>query len=96
MSQTFQVVETFRDLQDNDRIYEPGEIYEGAQTKERLAELTTKKNKIRKVLIQEVVEEKEGAPKHVGGGTYELSNGEKVKGKEEAIKAEEALIKAGE
>ena len=30
-------------------------------------------------------------PKHIGGGYYELSNGEKVKGKDEALKAEEAL-----
>lgn len=30
-------------------------------------------------------------PKHVGGGWYELSNGEKVQGKEEAIKAQEEL-----
>ncbi|WP_340014656.1 hypothetical protein [Paenibacillus sp. FSL K6-1318] len=30
-------------------------------------------------------------PHHVGGGTYELSNGEKVKGKEEALAAESAL-----
>lgn len=37
----------------------------------------------------EVVSDK--FPKHVGGGTFELSNGEKVKGKEEAIQAEEAL-----
>ncbi|MEK3887456.1 hypothetical protein [Bacillus sp. FSL K6-3431] len=30
-------------------------------------------------------------PKHTGGGYYELSNGEKVKGKEKANEAEEAL-----
>ena len=30
-------------------------------------------------------------PKHTGGGWYELSNGEKVRGKEEAIKAEKEL-----
>jgi len=30
-------------------------------------------------------------PHHLGGGTYELSNGEKVKGKEAAIEAENAL-----
>jgi len=30
-------------------------------------------------------------PHHVGGGTYELSNGEKVKGKDEALEAEAAL-----
>lgn len=34
-------------------------------------------------------------PKHVGGGYYELSNGEKVQGKDKAIKAEQAL-KSGE
>lgn len=32
-------------------------------------------------------------PEHVGGGYYALSNGEKVKGKEAAIKAEAALKK---
>lgn len=30
-------------------------------------------------------------PKHIGGGYYELSNGEKVKGKDEAIKAQDEL-----
>lgn len=30
-------------------------------------------------------------PKHLGGGYYELSNGEKVKGKEQALEAERAL-----
>lgn len=27
-------------------------------------------------------------PEHIGGGYYELSNGEKVRGKDEALKAE--------
>lgn len=35
-------------------------------------------------------------PKHTGGGYYELSNGEKVKGKDEAAAAEEELQKSGE
>lgn len=30
-------------------------------------------------------------PKHTGGGYYELSNGEKIKGKDAAIEAEKAL-----
>lgn len=30
-------------------------------------------------------------PKHTGGGYYELSNGEKVQGKEKAIEAENEL-----
>ncbi|MEK5449567.1 hypothetical protein [Paenibacillus sp. FSL R7-0331] len=34
-------------------------------------------------------------PKHVGGGTYELSNGDRVKGKDAAEEAEGAL-KAGD
>ena len=35
-------------------------------------------------------------PKHTGGGWYDLSNGEKVKGKDEATAAEEELQKSGE
>ncbi|MGE4194717.1 MAG: hypothetical protein AB7E51_15125 [Pseudodesulfovibrio sp.] len=35
----------------------------------------------------------EAFPKHLGGGTYQLSNGEKVKGKEAAATAEAALNK---
>ncbi|WP_130807652.1 hypothetical protein [Senegalia massiliensis] len=31
-------------------------------------------------------------PKHTGGGWYELSNGEKIQGKEEALKAENELM----
>ncbi|PAF31864.1 hypothetical protein [Paenibacillus sp. 7516] len=42
-------------------------------------------------VVKEVAEEKSEFPKHVGGGTYELSNGEKVKGKDEALEAEKAL-----
>ncbi|WJE51117.1 hypothetical protein QRE66_17600 [Bacillus cereus] len=30
-------------------------------------------------------------PKHTGGGWYELSNGEKVQGKDEAVAAEQSL-----
>lgn len=35
-----------------------------------------------------ILEVEEGWPKHVGGGHYELSNGEKVKGKEDAVAAQ--------
>ena len=35
-----------------------------------------------------VDEEVKQFPKHVGGGWYELSNGERVQGKEEAIEVE--------
>lgn len=39
----------------------------------------------------EVTEDEIEFPKHVGGGYYELSNGEKIKGKDEALKAENEL-----
>jgi hypothetical protein len=41
-------------------------------------------------------ETKSEFPKHTGGGYYELSNGEKVKGKDEAAAAEKELAKEGE
>jgi hypothetical protein len=41
-------------------------------------------------------ETKSDFPKHTGGGYYELSNGEKVKGKDEAAAAEKELVKEGE
>lgn len=45
-------------------------------------------------LKQDPVEES-NYPKHTGGGWYELSNGEKIQGKDEAIAAENEL-KSGE
>lgn len=30
-------------------------------------------------------------PKHAGGGWYELSNGDKIQGKDEAVEAEQSL-----
>ncbi|MDN8590934.1 hypothetical protein Q0V21_19430 [Paenibacillus sp. 11B] len=71
-----------------------------------LAEIHPKYNKIYLAEVQEIesaagpvkdsaVKEQDDTektfPHHVGGGTYELSNGEKVKGKEEALAAESAL-----
>lgn len=54
-------------------------------------------NRIAFLLGKGFIEEKskqppqtEGDIKHVGGGYYELPNGEKVKGKEEALKAIES------
>lgn len=128
MSKEYKVLTKFRDLQDKERIYNVDDIYEGAQTAERLAELSTTNNKIGKVLIEEVKNvvqgnsddsglpdsdapentENDGSPdssdtpeasgeadsefpKHSGGGYYELSNGEKVRGQEAALEAEKAL-----
>lgn len=47
------VVHRFMDLQDNNKIYAEGDeyLYEG-KTKERIKELSTKNNKIGKILIK--------------------------------------------
>ena len=84
------VIEDFKDLQDNDYIYYKGDPFprEGAVVSdERIQELSSDKNKRKTVLIKSVEE----YPKHTGGGYYELSNGEKVQGKQKAVEAEEAL-----
>ena len=50
-----------------------------------------KKEEVKEPVREEPVsvdEEVEQFPKHVGGGWYELSNGERVQGKDEAIKEE--------
>lgn len=50
----------FKDLQDNNYIYKKGDVYprEGLEpTKERIKELSSKKNKIGEVLIKKVNEE---------------------------------------
>lgn len=52
----------FKDLKDNNHIYKKGDIYprEGLKpTKERIKELSSKKNKIGKVLIQKINNEEE-------------------------------------
>lgn len=33
----------------------------------------------------------EAKPKHIGGGWYQLSNGEKIRGRKEAVAAEKEL-----
>lgn len=51
---TYVVVHRFKDLQDNNKIYRPGDKYNHVgKLKERIAELTSKNNKIGKVLIKE-------------------------------------------
>ena len=47
-----------------------------------------KKEEVKEPVREEPVSVKEQFPKHVGGGWYELSNGERVQGKEEALKEE--------
>lgn len=52
----YRVIERFKDLQDNDRIYEVGDIYQGSKSKKRIAELSGDENKIGKALIEKVDE----------------------------------------
>jgi hypothetical protein len=91
----YKVVAKFLDLEDNKREYKVGETFprEGVEVSERrLAILSTDQNAAKKVLIEKLEEGEEAEfPKHTGGGYYELSNGEKVKGKEAAEKAENEL-----
>ncbi|EOR25013.1 hypothetical protein A499_06415 [Niallia nealsonii AAU1] len=91
----YKVVAKFLDLEDNKREYKVGETFprEGVEVSERrLAILSTDQNAAKKVLIEKLEEGEEDVfPKHTGGGYYELSNGEKVKGKEAAEKAEDEL-----
>jgi hypothetical protein len=59
----YKVIEKFKDLKDNDHIYEVDDIYPREDIKledipqKRIKELTTKKNKIGKILIEEIKEE---------------------------------------
>lgn len=88
----YRVIADFKDLEDNKYLYKVGKPFprEGIEVSERrLAILSTDQNAAKKVLIEKV--EDEVFPKHTGGGYYELSNGEKVKGKEAAEKAENEL-----
>ncbi|MGF7014247.1 hypothetical protein [Ornithinibacillus bavariensis] len=76
-----------------------------AVSKERIEELASTNNKRNEVLIKSLEDnqnppdhdenggrkENQEFPKHTGGGYFELSNGEKVQGKDAAIEAEEAL-----
>lgn len=53
------IYKAFKDLEDNGYIYRKGDIYprEGLEpTKKRIKELTSTKNKIGKVLIEEIEE----------------------------------------
>ncbi|CAK7002060.1 hypothetical protein [Tissierella sp.] len=82
-----EILESFSD-KESKAIQIKGEIVE--MTEERVEYIISKNPNLIKP-----VEEKEESdlefPKHIGGGYYELSNGEKVKGKDEAIKAEDEL-----
>ncbi|WP_411236868.1 hypothetical protein [Bacillus infantis] len=70
------------------KVFRPGDLYEHNDA-ERVAFLVGEG-------YLEREDKKSDFPKHTGGSWYELSNGEKVQGKEEAVAAEEELIKEGE
>ncbi|MDE0582236.1 hypothetical protein ON064_04140 [Planococcus sp. A6] len=94
----FPIYKSFKDKQDQKRLNEKNKFYprEGLEpTEERVKELQDKG-----YIGDKVVEESDETdvveyPVHKGGGNYLLSNGESVKGKEDAQKAEDAL-KSGE
>ena len=58
----YKVIKKFKDLKDNDQIYEVNDIYPRKDIKledisqKRIKELTTKKNKIGEILIEEIKE----------------------------------------
>ncbi|MHC5248816.1 hypothetical protein [Enterococcus sp. LJL90] len=59
MTKKYQVLHDFKDLQDDkQRIYRKGDFYEGKPSEGRLAELTTKNNAIKEILIAEVSDKK--------------------------------------
>ena len=89
----YTVIKPFQDLEDNKRLYETG-VYprEGLKPSEERTQFLLSKGFIQaNEGTQSDDEGDNDFPKHTGGGYYELSNGEKVKGKEEAIEAENAL-----
>jgi hypothetical protein len=101
----YQVIRSFRDKEDNLRTYRKGDTFpaKGEVNQERIDELLGKGNAVGHTLIQEVgtsqepQDESDGGideeefPKHTGGAWYELSNGEKIQGKDEALEAEAEL-----
>ncbi|MEC3884587.1 hypothetical protein VKA52_12710 [Halobacillus sp. HZG1] len=87
--------------------YRQGVFYPGGSVSdERLKELMSEDNAVKTPVLEKVKEvprtkeespeeekqpQENEFPKHKGGPWYELSNGEKIQGKEEAVQAEEEL-----
>lgn len=59
----------------------------------RFAEINSINDKLLEETEDQGKDDKNEYPKHIGGGYYELSNSEKIKGKEEAIIAQKELEK---
>ena len=86
------VINRFKEKEHDGHIYEVNDSYPFGNFKadeKRVEFLTQNHPKYKKVYLE--VDEESEFPKHTGGGYYELSNGEKVKGKDEAKEAEKAL-----
>ncbi|WLR53556.1 hypothetical protein LC048_13590 [Mesobacillus subterraneus] len=83
------VIKRFQDKETKE-VYFRGDLYENDNS-DRVAFLVEKG-----YLASADVQEGAEFPKHTGGGWYELSNGEKVKGKKEASATEKDLQKSGE
>lgn len=78
----YKVIKNFRD-KDTEKVFNQGDSY-SHDNDERIAFL------IEKGFLDKEETEPE-YPKHTGGGWYELSNGEKVQGKDEASVAQKNL-----
>lgn len=98
------VVNPFQAVEHNNHFYKAGDTYpaQGFQAeKERVQFLSKVHPKYKKIYLTDVQMDEpikvdvKTFPEHVGGGYYKLSNGTRVKGKEKAIEAENAL-KSGE
>ncbi|WP_078434236.1 hypothetical protein [Metabacillus halosaccharovorans] len=97
---SYKVKIPFFDKADNLKPYNEGDSY-SHDDEERIAFLIEKGHLEGGVISEDPKKEtpepdKNEFPKHSGGAYYELSNGEKVKGKEEAFKAQKELDKSGE
>lgn len=82
------VLKSFLD-KENNVIQKAGKIIE--VTEDRFEQINSVKVGLLIEVSEEDLEEESDFPKHTGGGWYKLSNGEKVKGKDEALKAENDL-----
>lgn len=94
------MIKPFRDLEDKLYTYKLNKPYprKGFEASgKRIEELSGNENKQEEPLIKKVVDKKSSKskqsnfPKHIGGGWYELSNGEKIQGKDDALQAEKEL-----
>ncbi|MER2107454.1 MAG: hypothetical protein ABS949_10995 [Solibacillus sp.] len=95
---TATVVNKFAEKEHSGHVYSAGDIYPAAgfeATFERVSFLAQVHPSYKKIYLANMEQSDkpsdEGFPKHTGGGWYELLNGEKVQGKDEATEAEQAF-----